>query len=279
MFHTGLRGATLPHVTGLFVYPIKSLDGISVTRVTPLKSGTLQHNNEFVLRDDKGEEITTRREPKLHQVRSTFDPDVKNAMMRLQGEDKSVAFHLEKDRDGLQKWFSDFLGYRVTLAQSEEQGFPDDPRLAGPVIIAANTLKELHTWFPTLEVDNLRRRVRPNIEMGGSLSFWEERLYSHPGFVIHFTIGKTLLVGVKPADLDEAFERDPSTGTVTPGFAEGFTHKRKEKLPAFVPSERFEHYYKLAVRTRLTAHEAGKPIGLGNRVGILERKADLPNKE
>ncbi|MCW8132696.1 MAG: MOSC domain-containing protein, partial [Planctomycetota bacterium] len=211
--------------------------------------------------------------------RSTFDPDVQNVMFRLQDEEKSIAFHLEKDREKVGAWLGAYLGYPVTLRHDPERGFHDDPGLAGPVIIAANTAKELQGWFPALDFDNLRRRIRPGVEMGGSLGFWEERLYSHPGFVIQFTVGKVLITGVKPADRNESFERDPATGEVTPGFLETFMLKRKEKLPAFVPSERFDHYYKLGVRTRLTFHEEGKQIRLGNRVGILERKVDAPGKE
>ncbi|MCW8131240.1 MAG: MOSC N-terminal beta barrel domain-containing protein, partial [Planctomycetota bacterium] len=37
----------MPHVTGLFLYPIKSLDGIAVTSVTVLKSGALLHDREY----------------------------------------------------------------------------------------------------------------------------------------------------------------------------------------------------------------------------------------
>lgn len=269
----------MPHVTGLFIYPIKSLDGIAVTSVTVLNSGSLLHDREYAIVDAQGKIVNAQRDPKLLRIRATFDPDVQNAMFRLQDEEKSTAFHLEKDREKLNEWLSAYLGYPVTLRRDADKGFQDEPGLAGPVIIAANTVKELHGWFPNLDLDNLRRRVRPSVEMGGSLGFWEERLYSHPGFVIQFTVGKVLITGVKPADRNESFERDPATGEETPGFLENFMQKRKEKLPAFVPSERFDHYCKLGVRTRLTHHEAGKQIRLGNRVGILERKVDAPEKE
>ncbi|MBI3830361.1 MAG: MOSC N-terminal beta barrel domain-containing protein [Planctomycetes bacterium] len=269
----------MPHVTGLFLYPIKSLDRLTVTRVTPLNSGALLHDREYALFNEKGEILTASREPKLLKIRTTYDLDLQNAMFHMQGDGKITAFNIEKDRAGIEKWIGDFLGYGVKLQRDAEKGFHDETHLPGPVIIAARTLKEVHDWFPAIEIENLRRRVRPNIEMGGSLGFWEERLYSHPGFVIQFTVGKVVITGVRPAERTPAFEYDPYTGEQTQGFAQAFMHKRKERLPAFVPSERFDHYYKLGVRTRLTHHEVGKTIRTGERVGILERKVDAPEKE
>ena len=54
--------------------------------------------------------------------------------------------------------------------------------------------------------------------------------------------------------------RDPSTGRVTPEFQRMFADKRAETLAPWAAKSRFNHYYRLAVNTRIPASEGGKLI-------------------
>lgn len=61
--------------------------------------------------------------------------------------------------------------------------------------------------------------------------------------------------------------RDPITGTVEV-FQKTRATKRKEALPDWVVSSRFDHYYRLAVNTRIPRSEGGKIMTRGDEIRV-----------
>jgi hypothetical protein len=48
-----------------------------------------------------------------------------------------------------------------------------------------------------------------------------------------------------------------------------FAEKRREALPAWAEPGRFDHYYRLAVNTRIPESEAGKVLKIGDSVDVV----------
>ncbi|MEM6717641.1 MAG: MOSC N-terminal beta barrel domain-containing protein, partial [Cyanobacteria bacterium P01_C01_bin.147] len=61
-----------PYLTRIDLYPIKSLDGVTVKTGWLLESGALQHDRAFALFDQAGKFVNGKRFVSIHQVRSRF---------------------------------------------------------------------------------------------------------------------------------------------------------------------------------------------------------------
>ena len=205
----------MPHISGIRLYPIVGLDGVDVpcAKVTP--AGGLKFHRCCAILDAAGEVVTAERNPKLQRIRAAYDLRAQAVSMRDQDGAVAETFHLERDCGPLARWLGERLGFGVKLAWDAEHGFPDNPRFPGPTLVTTGSLKEIAAWFPGLSVVELRRRARANLEFGGALAFWEDRLFTNPGFVIRFTAGPVELEGVAPWERGEAFERDACSGAST----------------------------------------------------------------
>ena len=59
--------------------------------------------------------------------------------------------------------------------------------------------------------------------------------------------------------------RDSRTGLVENSeFAKVFAEKRRKSLPEWAEPARFDHFYRLAVNTRIPPSEDGKKIAVGD---------------
>ena len=63
----------IPYVSKLLIYPIKSLDSVSVERVTILKSGALKYDRQFAIFDESDHFVNGKRNARVHALRSQFD--------------------------------------------------------------------------------------------------------------------------------------------------------------------------------------------------------------
>jgi uncharacterized protein YcbX len=150
------------------------------------------------------------------------------------------------------------------LRENSTSGYPDDTESPGPTIISAATLAAVASWFPDLNVDEARRRFRANLEINSPDSFWEDRLAGETGAVVPFQIGDVRMLGVNPCQRCAVPSRSSETGEVSSGFAKKFAEYREAALPAWSPRSRFNHYYRLAINTRVPAAEAGKWLRTGD---------------
>jgi len=253
-----------PTVTGLFLYPVKSLDGVRVDVATVLPSGALQGDREFALFDDAGHYVNGKRHEAIHRVRSRFDLTNRQVALHIEGDEPSQTFSLAADEPTLKSWFSQYFGFPVQLKQDLTMGFPDDTASPGPTIVSTATLEAIASWYPNLTVEEVRARFRANIEIGGVPPFWEDGLFATAESTRSFQLGAVQFLGVNPCQRCVVVTRNPVTGEAYPNFQKTFIANRKETLPDWVERSRFNHFFRLAINTRVPSSEAGKTIQIGD---------------
>ena len=242
-------------VGSICVFPIKSLDPAVVPAARVLASGALEHDREFALFDEHGNVINGKRESTLHRIRAQFD--LNTFVVTLNEEN---TFHLVQNHEAIERWFTRFLGRPVSMRRNTATGFPDDLDSPGPTIVGSATMHEVGNWFGISNPDETRRRFRANIELATSQPFWEDRLFGEAESLVQFQIGDVTVFGVNPCQRCAVPSRNPWTGTVTADFQRTFADKRAAMLPPWAAASRFNHYYRLAVNTRIPPSEAGKPL-------------------
>lgn len=260
----------MPRLNHIFVFPIKSLDGVSVSHTTILQGGSLAHDREFVIVDREGQWVNGKRTAKIHQIRSQFILNARIVTLSIQGENP-VSFHLDYARPAIAAWFSDFFEFPVALQQDTTTGFPDDPDSPGPTIISTATIEQVASWFPDFSVEDARSRFRTNLELTDVPAFWEERLYSETDDPIEFRLGDVQIQGINPCQRCVVPTRNATSGVTTPQFQKTFSQKRKEEFPSWASASRFNHFYRLAVNTRIAPSEVGKRLQVGDSIEILTK--------
>jgi uncharacterized protein YcbX len=154
------------------------------------------------------------------------------------------------------------------------EGFPDDGLAAGPTIVSTASLEAVCKWFPGMALDEARRRFRTTLEInaagsGGAAEslppFWEDQLFGKTETsVVRFKIGDVAFEGSNPCARCPVPSRESRTGVTNDGFQKRFTELRRAQLPAWAPAERFDHFYRLAVNTRVPSTEQGKLLRVGD---------------
>jgi len=253
-------------VQSISLYPIKSLDPVDVQTARVLSSGALEHDREFALFNEQGDRINGKREARIHRIRAHYD--LPRLLVTLSDGEKPppTPFHLVDNRRELEDWFGSYFGFRVSLERNTETGFPDDLESPGPTIIGSSTLHEVGSWFGILDPVETHRRFRANIEVATSSPFWEDCLFGEPETTLAFQIGNATVHGVNPCQRCAVPSRNPSTGALTPDFQRVFATRRAETFPPWATPSRFNHYYRLAVNTRIPQSEAGKFLHAGDLV-------------
>lgn len=250
-----------PHLARIRIFPVKSLDGQDVSEAVVLRNAGLLHDREYCLLDEDGRILNTKRVgERLVRIRS--EVDFVFGEIRLSDGKRAASYHLERDRKKIETWLRRRRSRPVKLARDPDRGFPDDSDASGPTLVATETLREVASWFPGLDVGEVQRRFRANLEIDGVPAFWEDQLYSEPGRAPRpFRIGNVTLEGVNPSARCTVPSRDSRTGEIhEPDFARIFSERRRETLPPWVEESCFDHHYRLAVNTRIPETEAGKVL-------------------
>jgi uncharacterized protein YcbX len=258
----------IPYVSRLFIYPIKSLDRVGIEKVAVLKSGALQRDREFAIFDESGHFVNGKRNDRVHALRSEFGLDTNIVSLRVQGTDHTNTFHVEKEREALEVWLGEYFGFAVKVKQNQENGFPDDAASPGPTIISTATLETVASWYPGLDVEEVRLRFRSNIEISGVPAFWEDRLFSRSEKIVNFQIGNVQFMGINPCQRCVVITRNSQTGKAYPNFQKTFMTQRQTTLPEWAERSRFNHFYRLAINTRLPLTEAGKTVCIGDELRV-----------
>jgi uncharacterized protein YcbX len=251
------------------IYPVKSLEPVRPAEARVLRSGALEGDRTFALFDTEEKFINGKRNPLVHRLRSSYDPITRQLHLGRPETGLNIAFHVDDQCQALESWLSEFFGQPVSFRRNLENGFPDDLDSPGPTIISTATLIEVASWFPPLDVTQLRLRIRANLEIGGVPAFWEDRLYSVKDSLVRFRIGECLFDGNNPCQRCVVPPRDPFTGENYEGFSKIFTDRRKQTLPSWAEASRFNHYYRLAINTKIAPEQAGKFVHTGDEVEVL----------
>ncbi len=264
-----------PLLQRIEIFPIKSLDGITTKRVSVLPSGALEGDRQFAMVDEQGRFVNGKSTPLIYRLRASFGPDLSTVTLWRAGRAERENFSLrDKGREGrvsLEAWLSDYFGKTVTLQENTVTGFPDDLNAPGPTIISTATLETVAAWFPELDLAEMRRRFRTNLEVSGVPPFWEDRLYGEKGQSTEFQIGQVSFIGVNPCQRCIVPTCDSLTGLAYKTFQKQFVQKRAAELPPWAERSRFNHFYKLAVNTRATISAQGLHVKAGDCVRHLSR--------
>lgn len=241
----------------IWVYPIKSLDGIEISQTKFNPSGGLVNDRTFSLKDYSGEYINAKNYPEIIKVRSAYN--LENGEIILSLKNSKVKFSLVESKNLIEEWFSDFLNKKIQLHENTSIGFPDDRKRPGPTVYSLESLNMVHSWFPDLSIDELRRRFRGNIELENSeqKGFWEDDLLNtdmRPG---QFKIGDLEFNAVKPCPRCPVPGRDSTNSKVYSGFQRKYSEFRKSCISDRVNDKLFPHFYMFAINTIVTNSENG----------------------
>ncbi|XGB43180.1 MAG: MOSC N-terminal beta barrel domain-containing protein [Nodosilinea sp. LVE1205-7] len=157
----------IPYLARIDIFPIKSLDGLSVQQAKVLASGALQGDRTYALLNTQGNFIHGKSNPMVHRLRTHFSPDRNRVTWIKDLPSTSVSFVLQPPRQTLETWLSDYFSEPVRLAENQAMGFPDDTLARGPTLISTATLETVASWYGDLTLAEVRRRFRTNLEIGG----------------------------------------------------------------------------------------------------------------
>ncbi|WP_330631430.1 MOSC domain-containing protein [Halocatena halophila] len=270
-----------PTIARLDCYPVKSLDAVTLDSARLSTGGGLKHDRAWaIVTSPAGEPLPEhdpgaggvycngKQTPAVHRLRSTVDLAAETIAIRETTATSTEQFSLD-DTTALNAWLSDFFEQPVSVRRTDDVGYFDDQSLSGPTVISTATLETVASWFDDINVAEMRRRFRANIEIGGVSPFWEDRLFADHGEHVAFRIGDVAFEGHNPCQRCVVPTRNPDTGEPTPGFRETFIRNRKRTLPEWVSSERFDHAYRLMVNTRVPESEWEQSIAVDDPVEII----------
>lgn len=251
----------------IFIYPIKSLDGVSVESARITDGGILEHDRIYAMHDADGKVVNGKRTARVHELRCAFDAKFQEVQLWQNGSAPSGQFLLA-DVASVGKWLSEFFGFSIHFRLEARKGFPDDLTAFGPTITSEASLMTVQSWFPPLELANVRRRFRANLELVNTDPFGEDRLFGAPDQLKPFRIGAVDFLGHNPCQRCAVPTREPDTGQVLTDFQKRFMQMRRETLPSWSNAQRFNHFYRFAINTSIPPTEAGKELRTGDLLAL-----------
>jgi len=263
-------------VEQLLIYPIKSLDGRAVSHIEIVTNGGLAGDREYALFDSDGDYVNGKHDQQVHPIDASYDGETACAesVTLSTPEQDSRQFALDTvDSDtsaALTEWLGEWFGYPVTLDRNREGGFPDDTTASGPTIISEATIETVAGWFDGIDPEEMRRRLRPNIVLGGVPPFWEDHLFADRDSCVRFSISGTDFVGVNPCQRCVVPSRDPDTGDEIEGFNKTFIEQRRSTMPDWSGGDWFDHDFRLMVNTAVPEASWGKTINVGDELTVGE---------
>lgn len=255
-------------LASILIYPIKSLDPVRMPSARITEGGSLEYDRAWALRGLDGRFIRGKSMQDIHKVRARFILPGQYVTLTWGWEPEEFTFRLGEEDDAIAGWFERRLGLSVQFVADPVHGFPDDTDAFGPTVISEATLDAVAGWFPGISRDEMIRRFRPNLVVAGVPAFWEDRLYTATGSIA-FRIGDVVLSGQNPCARCVVPTREPLSGEALPEFMKTFIERRRETLPSWAATERFDHFYRLSVNTTIGSGEAGKSVRVGDPVAIV----------
>jgi uncharacterized protein YcbX len=249
------------------LFPIKALPGTETPEARVLECGALAHDRRYAMRAADGGFINAKRTAKVHSIRVEYGPGLASASFSRQGQ-SSPWMTLSSDSAAIEHWLSENLEQPVTWVENAQTGFPDDTDSPGPTIVSTATLAEVASWFG-ISVDDARRRFRSNLEIDGVPAFWEDRLCGDANRPIVLEIGGAEFFCVNPCQRCVTPSRSPDSREATPRFVATFTENRQRTLPEWANRGRFDHFYRLAVNTRLHRRSGEGLVRVGDEAKIV----------
>lgn len=207
----------MPLISALYIYPIKSLAGISVNQAE-LKTRGLQHDRRWMLINKKGRALTQRQLPKMAQLQPEYDPAGWKIIDKTTSASSVLVPWEPKSNDSMQvniwgdkveghfvskevdDWFSNTLDKEVSLVYMQEgtnrlvdQDFAKQNEIVSfadgyPVLLISEA--SLSDFNTKLDIDIEMRRFRPNIVISGTEAYAEDQWKSFEIAGINFQVAK-----------------------------------------------------------------------------------------
>ena len=258
----------LPTLSRITVYPIKSLEGHDLLTSAVLEGGALAGDRRYALVDSRGRYINGKRCEAMHRIRASFSDDLQEVVLRSEGQERNFA--IAREQEALAAWCSEVLGRECRLVENVAAGFPDDVDSPGPTLVSSGSLEAVADWFEGLDVAEVRRRFRFNLEVADTEAFWEDGLVGSEGEEERrFRLGDLTWQGCGVCQRCVVPTRGSRDGLATSGFVRDFARFRERDLPAWVSLDRFDHFYRLGVNTKLDSGENNKVLQLGDTIEVM----------
>lgn len=264
-----------PTVSRITIYPVKSLDGVSLNRAEIGNGVCLLHDREYAILDNNNRFINGKSNALVHSLRSKVDFEKETISFRHDSEQIWKTFHLQKEKLAINDHLSAFFNEPASLAQNKEGRFMDIPGIAGLTVVSTASLKSVASWFEGMDMEETRRRFRATIEITGVPAFWEDRLFIEEGTAVEFKIGNVTILGISPRARCVVPTRHPETGEIIHAFPKIFARSRAAAIPPWSTLEDYDHSYYLTVNCYIPPSELGKWIEAGDEVRITGRKISL----
>jgi uncharacterized protein YcbX len=261
-----------PIVSRITIYPIKSLDGISLQKAMLTEGGCLLHDREYAITDEEGNFIIGKTNPLVHLLRSGIDFENETISFRQQHETTWNQFHLQKEQTAIQSYLSHYLGVPILFNKNSTGRFLDIPDISGVTILSTSSLQSVSEWYNNMNLEETRKRFRVTVEIEGVPAFWEDQLFSKEGIAIEFKIGEVTMFGMSPRARCVVPMRNPETGEVIHAFPKSFARHRATSLPEWSTLNEYPHHYYLTVNCYIPETEIGKFIETGNKLIIIGEK-------
>lgn len=207
----------MPHISRLYIYPVKSLGGIALTGAQVTARG-LQHDRLWMLVDQNNRFMSQRTTPAMALFKLSLTSDGVEVLHSSTQDSLLIPFAPQTHdqltvtiwddtctgilvSDAADAWFSQKLGSNCRLVFMDDDSLRlVDPRYAGPehitsfadaypmLLISEASLQDLNSRL-TEKVDF--DRFRPNIVISGTEPYHEDQM-------AHFAISDIHFRGVKP---------------------------------------------------------------------------------
>jgi uncharacterized protein YcbX len=261
-----------PTVSRITIYPVKSLDGISLQNARIGNGGCLEHDREYAIVDSNGRFVNGKSNALVHVLRSNVDLDHETISFRHESETIWHQFHLQNDKAAINEFLSSFFNMPVTLQKNPEGKFLDIPVKSGVTVLSTASLETVSGWFNNLELEETRMRFRATIEIDHVPAFWEDRLFYQQETVVEFKIGEAILYGMSPRARCIVPTRHPKTGELIHAFQKTFAIQRAASQPDWSSLDDYGHGYYLSVDCYIPPSEFGKFIAVGDEIKIIGNK-------
>ena len=258
----------MPHLARIPVYPIKSL---GPSRPRPRRAGRGRRWSTTASSPSStasGKYLNGKRTPRIHALRSAFKLTT-GALCLEDGRRRRGPLAPAGRQDALECWLTRLLrsaGLLPAQPLGRLPGRPERPRPHG----------HQHGDFGRgrLLVPRPLGRERPHPFSGQFRDRRRAALLGGPPVrpARHrrpVPVGGITFHGVNPCQRCVVPPRDPDTGEALPDFSPVFRQRREAALPAWADRSRFNHFYRLAVNTRVPRGQAGSVLRVGDEVRLL----------
>ena len=264
-----------PVVDRITIYPVKSLDGISLQKAQIGNGGSLVHDREYAIIDSNGKFVNGKSNARVHLLRSKIDFESEIISLKHENETNWNDFHLQNDKAALNDFLSAFFEMPVMLYKNTLGEFLDIPVQSGVTVLSTASLNTVGSWFNNMDIEETRKRFRATIELTAVPAFWEDKLFLEEGTAIEFKIGEAALLGISPRARCVVPTRHPQTGGMIHGFQKSFAQQRTANLPPWSTLDDYNHAYYLSVDCYIPPSEFGKWIAVGDEVVITGKQHSL----